>query len=365
MRPSTRETLAGATPYGAPIADVPVRLNVNENPYPPEPAVVTAIASAVADSLTDANRYPDREALRLREAISRYVGQGVTPAQIWAANGSNEIMHQVFSAFGGPGRTALSFAPTYSMYPQYARDTHTEFRTVARAPDFSLDVEHAETEIAESAPAIVILASPNNPTGHLLEPSQLRALTLACEAVGGLLIVDEAYGEFADPDRQMALSKVTESPNLLVTRTLSKAFGLAGLRLGYAVGDAQLIDSLRIVRLPYHLSSVTQSAATVAVSHADRLLAPLPEIRAERDRMQAWAEAAGLATTPSQANFIYIGPFADRHEIWQNLLDQGVLVRESGPDGWLRVSVGRPSENDDFMRAMSTLIESSENLSSE
>lgn len=357
MKPPLRADLVDAQPYGAPVAADVIRLNVNENPYSPPDDVVADMSRAVAEELSRANRYPDREAIVLRQGIADYLERGITSEQVWAANGSNEVMHQLFSAYGGPGRTAVSFAPSYSMYPQYARDTFTEYLTIPRAADFSLDIATAMAAVAEYEPAIVLVPSPNNPTGHVLERDQLVRLLDAASSQGFLLIVDEAYAEFMDPGRPTALDLLSDSENLVVTRTLSKAFGLAGLRVGYAVTKPGIVADLQIVRMPYHLSSTTQAAATVAMARAGDLLQPIELIRSERTRLQRWAREAGVRSTPSQGNFVYIGQFVDRHELWQGLLDMGVLVRESGPDGWLRVSVGRPDENDRFMAAMSELLD--------
>jgi histidinol-phosphate aminotransferase len=191
-----REELRGIEPYGAPQLDVPVALNVNENPYPPSESVVADIARAVADAARDLNRYPDREFTALREELAAYLGHGVRAEQVWAANGSNEVMLQLLQAFGGPGRTAVSFAPTYSMYPEYARDSVTAWVVGHREEDFSLDVDHARAVIAEHRPTVVLLPSPNNPTGTALPLDTVRALCAAAAEVRGLVVVDEAYGEF-------------------------------------------------------------------------------------------------------------------------------------------------------------------------
>lgn len=360
MKPKLRADLVGAQPYGAPVAADVIRLNVNENPYSPPDDVVAEMSRAVAEELSRANRYPDRDLTRLRQGIADYLGRGIGKDEVWAANGSNEVMHQLFSAYGGPGRTAVSFAPSYSMYPQYARDTFTDYVTIPRAADFDLDLAAAIAAVTEHEPAIVLVPSPNNPTGHVLRHDQLLELLDAATGQGFLVVVDEAYAEFMDPGQPTALDLVSGSENLVVTRTLSKAFGLAGLRVGYAVADPGIAADLQIVRMPYHLSSATQAAATVAVARAAELLQPIELIRSERDRLQRWADESGLRSTPSQGNFIYIGKFTNRHTLWQQLLDLGVLVRESGPDGWLRVSVGRPDENDLFIAAMAELLE--ENL---
>jgi histidinol-phosphate aminotransferase len=348
--PPIREELRGIEPYGAPQLDVPFQLNVNENPYPPSSAVVADVATAVAEATTTLNRYPDREFTTLRVALAGYLGHGVTPEQVWAANGSNEVMLQLLQAFGGPGRVALSFAPTYSMYPEYARDSLTEWVTGHRESDFSLDLEHARALVLERRPAVVLLPSPNNPTGTALPP---EAVTTLCEAAGdGIVVVDEAYGEFRRSGTPSALELLPRHRNLVVTRTMSKAFALAGARVGYLAADPVICDAIRVVRLPYHLSAVTQAVALAALRHAPELLGKVDELRAERDATVAWLRGQELQVAESDANFCLFGTFADRHAVWEGLLARGVLIRETGPDGWLRVSIGTAVEMAAFRDAL-------------
>jgi histidinol-phosphate aminotransferase len=356
--PPLREELRGLEPYGAPQLSLdvaPVQLNVNENPYPPSPAVVADIATAVAQAASGLNRYPDREFLALREALAGYLGHGVRPEQVWAANGSNEVMLQLLQAFGGPGRRALSFAPTYSMYPEYARDTVTAWVAGHRESDFALDLDRARALVEEVGPSVVLLPSPNNPTGTALPP---EAVTVLCEAVGerGVVVVDEAYGEFRRAGTPSALELLPRHRNLVVTRTMSKAFALAGARLGYLAADPAVCDAIRVVRLPYHLSAVTQAVALAALRHAPELLGAVDRLRAERDATVAWLREQGLTAADSDANFVLFGTFADRHAVWQGLLDRGVLVRETGPEGWLRVSVGTPDEMMSFRQALTEVL---------
>jgi histidinol-phosphate aminotransferase len=351
--PPIREELAGIEPYGAPQLDVPVQLNVNENPYGPSPACVADIAEAVAAAAASLNRYPDREFVALRAALADYLSRDapITPDMVWAANGSNEVMLQLLQAFGGPGRTALSFAPTYSMYPEYARDTNTEWVAGQRESDFSLDLEKARALVEEVRPSVVLLPSPNNPTGTALPPAAIGAL---CEAVGevGIVVVDEAYGEFRRAGVPSALESLATYRNLVVTRTMSKAFAGAGLRLGYLAADPAICDAIRIVRLPYHLSATTQAAALAALGHADELLGNVAALREERDATVAWLREQGFDVADSDANYALFGGLEDRHAVWQGLLDRGVLIRETGPDGWLRVSIGTPAEMDAFKKAL-------------
>jgi histidinol-phosphate aminotransferase len=354
-----REELRGIEPYGAPqlSTDVaPVQLNVNENPYPPSEAVVADVADAVAVAARTLNRYPDREFTALREDLAAYLGHGVTSDQVWAANGSNEVMLQILQAFGGPGRTAVSFAPTYSMYPEYARDAITDWVVGHREADFSLDVEHAVSVIDEHRPTVVLLPSPNNPTGTALPLATVTAVCAAAAGHGGIVVIDEAYGEFRRAGTPSALELLPETPNLVVSRTMSKAFALAGARLGYLAAAREITDAIRVVRLPYHLSAVTQAVARVALRHADELLARVDDLRSERDRTVSWLREQRLTVADSDANYVLFGTFGDRHAVWQGLLDRGVLIRETGPDGWLRVSVGTPEEMTMFEQALTETL---------
>lgn len=352
-----RDDLRGLVPYGAPQIDVPVRLNTNENPFAPSPELAEDVGRAVAAAVTGLNRYPDREAWSLRERLADYLaeesGVRVPPSHLWPANGSNEVMHHLFSAFGGPGRTVMTFSPTYSMYEQYARDTFTRLVSVRRNPDFTLDAVTVVAAILGGSPDIVVLTSPNNPTGTALP---LEVITAACATTTGIVVVDEAYAEFRRPGTPSALLLQDAHPNLVVTRTMSKAFALAGARLGYAVAEPSVIDALRVVRLPYHLSSVTQAVAEVALAHSAELLSNVDVLRAERDSLVAWMRGIGVQAIDSDANFIMFGVFADRRRAWEALLDRGVLVREVGPEGWLRVTVGTPEENAAFRTALVEVI---------
>ncbi|RLV48983.1 histidinol-phosphate transaminase [Nocardioides mangrovicus] len=357
--PPLREELRGIEPYGAPQLDVPVQLNVNENPYPPDADCAADIAGAVLAAATTLNRYPDREFRALRQGLSEYLavesGVAVPWQQVWAANGSNEVMLQLLQAFGGPGRTAVSFAPTYSMYPEYARDTATGWVAGRRREDFGFDLEHAEALLGEHRPSVVLLPSPNNPTGTALPPEVVAPLCAMAAAMGGVVVIDEAYAEFRRDGVPSALELLAEHPNLVVTRTMSKAFALAGARLGYLAASQPIVDAIRVVRLPYHLSAVTQAVASAALRHAPSLLGKVAELRAERDRCVELLRGAGYAVADSDANFVLFGRFADRHAVWQGLLNRGVLIRETGPDGWLRVSVGTASEMAAFSTALADI----------
>jgi histidinol-phosphate aminotransferase len=348
-----RPELRGLEPYGAPQLDVSVRLNTNENPYPPSDVVVADIAAAAARVAEGLNRYPDREAAALRSDLAAYLGHGLTASQVWAANGSNEVMLQLLQAFGGPDRTAVSFAPTYSMYPEYARDTHTRWVTGRRADDFALDLDAAMALIESERPSVVLLASPNNPTGTALPLEQIEAVY---DVAPGVVVVDEAYAEFRHPETPSALRLLPGRPRLVVTRTMSKAFALAGGRLGYLAADPAVVDAVRIVRLPYHLSALSQEVARVALRHADELLGAVDKLRAQRDDLVIELRRLSLRVADSDANFVLFGTFDDRHAVWQALLDRGVLIRETGPPGWLRVSIGRPEEMMEFVNALREVV---------
>ncbi|WP_425954237.1 histidinol-phosphate transaminase [Xylanimonas sp. McL0601] len=370
-----RPELAGEVPYGAPQLDVPVLLNVNENPYAPSDEVVATIAADVAAAARGLNRYPDRDFLGLRGDLAAFLhresGVSLAVEQIWAANGSNEVMLHLLQAFGGPGRTALSFAPTYSMYPEYARDTHTRWVAGRRNEDFTLDPAHAVELIEREQPSVILLTSPNNPTGTALPLEVVEAVLDAAARVrvpgapdgaGAVVVVDEAYAEFRRAGTPSALELLADRPNLAVSRTMSKAFAAAGLRLGYLAASTALVDALRVVRLPYHLSAVTQAAARAALKHTESLLAQVDALRAERDALVDWLRGQTgpsgkpLLVADTDANFVLFGTFADRHAVWRGLLDRGVLIREVGPAGWLRVSVGTPGETARFKDALTDVI---------
>lgn len=347
-----RDDLRGLSPYGAPQLDVAVRLNTNENSYPvPEP-VVDAIGKAVAAELRELNRYPDRDAVALRTDLADYLGHGSGVGGVWAANGSNEIQQQLLQAFGGPGRVALGFTPAYSMHPLLALGTGTGWIAGRRGADFGLSAADAVAQVREHAPDVVFLCSPNNPTGTALDPAVVSAVL---DAAPGMVIVDEAYAEFARAGSRSALELLPGHPRLVVTRTMSKAFGFAGGRLGYLAADPAVVDAVQLVRLPYHLSALTQAAARAALAHRDALLATVAAIRAQRDRIVTELRGRGHRVADSDANFVLFSVCADQTVAWRILLDAGVLVRDVGLPGWLRVTAGTPAETDAFLRAMERL----------
>jgi histidinol-phosphate aminotransferase len=350
---SVRNDLKDLHPYGAPQIDVPVRLNTNENPYPPSPVLSRAIADAVAQTATTLNRYPDRDAVELRKDLAGYLGHGLTAGHVWAANGSNEVIQQLLQAFGGPGRRALGFEPSYSMHPLIARVTCTGWISADRDDDFGLDPERAARAVQDAEPSLVFLTSPNNPTGTV---APLELIEAICDAAPGLVVIDEAYAEFAREGRPSALTLLPRYPQLVVTRTMSKAFAMAGARIGYLAAAPEVIEKLLLVRLPYHLSAVTQAVARAAVAHAAEPLATVATLREERDALVAWLRQLGLIVADSDANFVLFGEFDDRHRIWRELVDRGVLIREVGPPRWLRVTVGTSREMTAFRTALSEVL---------
>ncbi|MEU8415139.1 histidinol-phosphate transaminase [Amycolatopsis japonica] len=346
-----REDLRGKTPYGAPQLDVPIRLNTNENPYPPPDALVADVAEAVRAEAASLHRYPDRDAVGLRQDLADYLavstGVLVSESNVWAANGSNEILQQILQAFGGPGRSALGFEPSYSMHPIISAGTRTDWLPVPRRDDFTLDTEKAAALVRERRPDIVFVTSPNNPTGGSIPFDELRGLL---EAAPGIVVVDEAYAEFSS--QPSAVELIEEYPaKLIVSRTMSKAFAFAGGRLGYLAAAPAIVDALQLVRLPYHLSKLTQAAARAALRHADATLASVAKLAAERDRVVESLLGLGFTPVPSDANFVLFGRFADAPATWKSYLDNGVLIRDVGIAGHLRVTIGTPEENDAFLEA--------------
>jgi histidinol-phosphate aminotransferase len=344
-----RDELRGLTPYGAPQLDVPVRLNTNENPYPVPEAVADSIEKALRGLVRDLNRYPDRDALALREDLANYVGHGMTAANVWVGNGSNEVQQHALLAFGGQGRTAMGFSPAYSMHPMLAKATATSWLDGHRTRDFQLGTEQAKAQVRVFQPDVVFLCSPNNPTGTSIS---LETVAAVAAETPGVVIVDEAYFEFARPGTRSAVELISRFPRLLVTRTMSKAFGLAGVRVGYLVGRPLAVEYLKLVRMPYHLSALAQAAARAALAHASAFLGQVEAIKAQRDRILAGLREMGLHAVDSDANFVLFGQFRNEKAVWQALLDRGVLVRDVGIAGYLRVSAGTPDETEAFLQAM-------------
>ena len=355
-----RDDLKGKSAYGAPQLDVPVALNTNESSYPVPQVVIDRMLERVAAVAPGLNRYPDRDFAPLREALAGYlhrVSQVTLSAdQIWAANGSNEVLSHLVQAFGGSGRTALGFTPSYSMHPIIAASNGTRWVDGQRnhvSGQFDLDVDLAVAQARDVNPDLVFITTPNNPTGTAVGTDVITAVYNA--APNAIVVVDEAYFEFARPGTPSALELLAERPRLVVSRTMSKAFAFAGVRLGYLAASAELCELMRLVRLPYHLSAVTQAVALAALDHADDMLAMVDAIKTERDRLVAGVTQLGLRPTPSDANFVLIGGFADAHATWQALLDRGILVRDVGIEKHLRITAGTPAETDAVLTALREL----------
>jgi histidinol-phosphate aminotransferase len=347
-----RDDLRGLVPYGAPQAPLPVALNVNENTHPVPQDVADDILDAVARALRDVNRYPDREFTALREGFADYLGHGLTADQIWAGNGSNEVLQHLLQAFGGPGRTAFGFSPTYSMYPLLTRGTGAEWIAGERGADFSVTAESAADQVAQVAPDVVFLCAPNNPTGT---PMTLDVIEAVYDATDGIVIVDEAYQEFAPRESRSALTLLPGRERLVISRTMSKAFAFAGARVGYLAADPALVDALRLVRLPYHLSALTQAAATAALSHADTMLGMVDEIVGQRERISATVAALGYEPYESWTNFVLFGGVDDSARTWSALYDRGVLIRDVGIPHHLRVTAGTEAETTAFLDALASI----------
>lgn len=352
-----RADLRGRSPYGAPQLDVSIRLNTNENPYPPPDELVADVAASVRDAASNLHRYPDRDATALRTDLAGYLAEStgvpLSFRNVWAANGSNEVLQQILQAFGGPDRTALGFEPSYSMHPIISAGTRTEWLPAPRRADFSLDGARAAQEVAQRRPDVTFVTSPNNPTGQSATLDDLRAVL---DGAPGLVVVDEAYAEFSS--RASAITLIEEYPaKLIVSRTMSKAFAFAGGRLGYLAAAPAVIDALLLVRLPYHLSVVTQAAARAALRHATATLASVRALIDERERVAEALRGLGFTPVPSDANFVLFGQFADAHRVWQRYLDADVLIRDVGIPRHLRVTIGTPTENDAFLAASKAMTE--------
>ena len=347
-----RDDLKGLTPYGAPQKHVRYALNVNENTHAiPEP-VARHIVESLAAAVLTINRYPDREFTELRTALAAYLGHGLTARQIWAANGSNEIIQQLLQAFGGPGRSVLGFPPTYSMHPIIATGTGTWWVTSARDEGYTLTPSTVVDAIAREEPDLVFLCAPNNPTGT---PVPLDTIEAAYDATGGILFVDEAYAEFMPAGTPSALTLLPGRERLVVSRTMSKAFAFAGARVGYLAADPAIADALRLVRLPYHLSALTQAAAVAALAHAPEMLAMVEDIAAQRDRLLLELPVLGYRAFDSQANFVLFDGLADPAATFAALLERDILIRDVGLPGALRVTAGTAEETGAFLDALAAL----------
>ncbi len=348
-----RDALRPLSPYGAPQIPARASLNTNENPYPPSAALQKAITDAIANVAKDLNRYPDRDATKLRTQLATYVneqnGSDFSVENIWAANGSNEIIQSIFLAFAqGP---VLGFTPSYSMHPLIAKTTGAQWIDGKRNADFSLNAESAVAEVAAHKPSLTFITTPNNPTGGAVTIQEIQQLADAAKSVGGLLVVDEAYAEFSQ--EISAVTLIPSNPHVIVIRTMSKAFAFAGARVGYLVSDQAVKDAMMLVRLPYHLSALTQAAAQVAIDHRAELLGGVSTLVAARELIVKELHQMGLTTIPSSANFVLFSGFKqDAPQLWASLLEEGVLIRDVGLSGYLRVTIGNEAENHLFISAL-------------
>ncbi|MCU1557531.1 MAG: histidinol-phosphate transaminase [Microbacteriaceae bacterium] len=347
-----RDDLRGLKPYGAPQEHVRIRLNVNENTHPIPEDVATDIVRAVAEAVLSVNRYPDREFTVLRDSLAGYLGNGLTRENLWAANGSNEVLQQILQAFGGPGRSVLGFPPTYSMHSIIAAGTGTRWIPGERYANFEISPETAVSWIENTKPDLVFFCSPNNPTGT---PLSVETIAAAYDATDGVVVVDEAYAEFAPSGSPTALSLLDGRERLIVSRTMSKAFAFAGARLGYLAADPAVADALRLVRLPYHLSALTQAAAIAALAHSAEMLAMVDDIKGQRDRILEELPRLGFPVWPSWSNFVLFGGVADPHAVFEALLEQDIIIRDLNIPNHLRVTAGTAGETTAFLDAMAGL----------
>ena len=352
-----REELASLSPYGAPQLPADASLNTNENPYPPSLALQASIALAVADVAGTLNRYPDRDANRLRTELANYINEAsdtrFTSQNIWAANGSNEIIQSLFLAFGSG--VALGFTPSYSMHSIIANVTGTNWLSGQRNADFTFNLDSAVADIEAHKPTLTFITTPNNPTGDAISIKDIATLADAVALHGGLLVVDEAYAEFSSEPSAVGL--IGAHPHVVVIRTMSKAFAFAGARVGYLVADSIVVDAMLLVRLPYHLSAITQAAALVALDYRVELLGNVATLVTARQALVAELHRLGLTTLPSAANFILFTGFkATSTQLWDQLLEKGVLIRDVGLSSYLRVTIGTDAENKAFIDALTELL---------
>ncbi len=352
QRVPVRADLGDVKPYGAPQLDVPVRLNTNETAAPPPSAFMDEVAARISE--LQLHRYPDRRAIELRSALAR--AAHVTPDRVWAANGSNEVQLQLLQAYGGPGRRVLLLRPGYSFHPMVARVTGTEVAYHDLPEDLVLTPQDAAAAVAEHDPDVVLVVSPHNPSGVRMSLDTVRTLHDESRA---LVVLDEAYVEFTESPNA-SLKLLDELPRLVLSRTFSKAYRLAGLRLGYLLAHSWVVDDLRKVRLPYHLDALTQVTGLVALEQREALTDHLATTASERDRVidEMLMMEGVLRVWPSSANFVLLRTAVP--DLFDQLLDLGVLVRDfstaPGLAGCVRVTIGTPDENDWFLRALHKVV---------
>lgn len=349
-----RQDLQELSPYGAPQLPAEAVMNTNENPYPPSAQLAQAISDRVAAVALTLNRYPDRDASLLREKLALFINElsqtNFTASQVWPANGSNEIIQSLFLAFGGG--VALGFTPSYSMHPLIANVTGVPWINGSRREDFSLDIEVAITQIQRDRPTLTFITTPNNPTGSAISIKEIEKIA---QSTSGLLVIDEAYAEFSD--EVSAVTLIERYPHIVVIRTMSKAFAFAGVRLGYLIANKAVIDSMFLVRLPYHLSALTQAAAEVALDFHDELLATVSQLRVDREQLAKALTSMGLTVTPSASNFLLFSGFPmAAPKLWESMRSRGVLIRDVGLLGQLRVTIGNEAENKKFLESLTACL---------
>jgi histidinol-phosphate aminotransferase len=349
-----QQNLRELSPYGAPQLPAEAVMNTNENPYSPSPALTKAITDRVSEVAVILNRYPDRDAVVLRKKLANFIndlsGTHLETKNIWAANGSNEIIQSLFLAFGGGA--ALGFTPSYSMHPLIAKVTQVQWINGSRREDFTLDIDSAISQIQRDKPHLTFITTPNNPTGSAISIDEIERIA---KNTSGLLVVDEAYAEFSE--EISAVTLIEKYPHVVVIRTMSKAFAFAGVRLGYLVADPAVIDAMFLVRLPYHLSALTQAAAEVALDFQDELLGTVAQLRRDRDWVAEQLTSLGLQVIPSASNFLLFSGFdMPSAQLWQAMLDRGVLIRDVGLLGYLRVTIGNEAENKKFIATLTACL---------
>jgi len=354
-RPQVRDDVALMDGYHSPQLDVAIRLNTNEAPEPPPQGFRDRVAEAV--QAIEWHRYPSRAAGELRSRIAQV--EGVRADQVFAANGSNEVLQTVMLSYGGAGRTALTFEPTYALHAHISKMCGTRVVEGERTDDFGLDLDEVARLISSERPAVTFLCSPNNPTGMIETPETISAVLEMVHAVDGLLVVDEAYGQFSP---WSALSLVGDDNSLIVTRTYSKTWSMAAARLGYGVAPAWLIDELDKVVLPYHLDAAKQVAGIVALDYLDEMAARVASLVEERGRVTAALDELEVDQWASGANFVLFRPRTlSGTDVWQALVDRSILVRNcaSWPrlDNCLRLTLGTPDENTAFLSALTDILE--------
>lgn len=350
-RPEPRDNLGSLQGYHSPQVDVAIRLNTNESPYGPPPEWVADVASEL-DRIRF-NRYPDRRAVELRQALAEL--HGVHVDQVFCANGSNEVLQTLFLTYGGAGRTCAVFEPTYAMHAQIGHLTSTRVVVGERSPDFRLDVTEVKRVIDDSSPELTFVCSPNNPTGRA-EPRATVEEVL--DLAPGITVVDEAYGQFAS---WSAIELVHDDRALVVTRTYSKTWSMAGFRLGYLVGPAAVVAEMDKRVLPYHLDAVKQRAGVLALRYREAMEDRVTALVSERERLARGLGDLEVETWPSDANFVLLRPLRrSGKEVWHGLVERSVLVRDCGSwprlENCLRVTVGTPHENDRLLAALNEVL---------